>query len=135
MRRIIPVILLAMTLLAVSCRDVPINGLLDANWQLLSVVDDSTHTEWTPPRQAYMGIARHTVVLHLPGSYPYGGNMTYLPDSALLRLSFPEPFVLLPYWGFPNAPCDLTFDILQLDRKYLVLKLDGTERTYTYRRF
>lgn len=135
MKKILYAALLLLSLLTLgSCRDTPINGKLDGYWQLVSITDDSLHTENPPAVPAYMGLYRHTFNLVCPGHGNYSGNLTYDRDKMLLTLDLPMNGDA-SNWGLPPMPFIVTLKIEQLDHKTLVLKLDDPARTMVYRRY
>ncbi len=130
MRHIVLTLLAAITLLLpAGCGKMPINGALDANWQITSIhYNDGTTSD--PDGTLYICISLHT--FQLRGTGLHTANMVYDEKAGTISLDFPisKAENLLP-WGFDRT--QTTARILKLDRKQLVLLTDCAE--ITCRRF
>lgn len=112
-----------MLLVAASCRKAPINGDLDAQWQVMSVnYADGTTTD--PDGSLYICISLHT--LQLRGKGLYTANMAYDSEAGVITLDFPlaKDADLRP-WGFSSTRTSA--QIIKLDRKQLILLTDCAE--------
>lgn len=121
-----------------GCRVRPINGDLDAQWQLMTV---ETPHGTVNPQATYYAFYRHIANLRPSGPT---ANLTYNENTKGLTLDFPEGC-----WAdYPNhsdnslekfyiphkTPCTLNFKVIKLTSKQLIMTLDDTI-TYTFRKF
>lgn len=118
-----------MLLLPAACRKAPINGDLDAQWQIMSV-QYADGTSAAPDGSLYICISLHT--LQLRGVGVHTANMAYDDKAGTISLDFPisKAEDLRP-WGFDAT--QTSAKILRLNRKELVLLTDIAE--ITCRRF
>lgn len=124
-----------------SCRKAPINGKLDAQWQIMKIEHIEEGIEWTPERRTYIDINLHVVNLRNvtqnenPGAV-IAGNLNYDKDAATVTMDFPyntedEKLQMLQSWGIYSNP--VIFHIVKLDGKQLILK--SSESIITCRRY
>lgn len=117
-----------------ACRKTPINGDLDGHWQIMSVEWVSDGSDVSPLLRSYICINLHIMQLRNvslsedPGSV-FSGNMYY--DKAESKITVDFPYNTSPNqvdqlhpWGIYTNP--VTFDIVKLDGKQLVLRTPET---------
>lgn len=130
-----------MIMLPVGCRKAPINGKLDAQWQIMSIENKKTGEVETPANRRYIDFGLHVVNLRSvtstdgPGAV-YSGNLSYDKGASTVAMDFPynkegDSFNNLGKWGIFTNP--VKFDIVRLDSKQLVLS--SPESVITCRRF
>lgn len=117
-----------------GCQKSPINGKLDGQWQVMSIVPEPA------PQVAfgrkYYCFSLHVVQLTEAGFQAWtAGNMAYSGNKLTMEFPYAETSqhirnVLLDY-GITSNP--VTFDVVKLDSKQLVLSNAST--TITLRRF
>lgn len=132
---------IVISMLAAGCRKAPINGKLDAQWQIMNIEHISDGHNEKPRLRTYIDINLHVVNLRNvttdeKGGAVIAGNMIYDKDNSKLTLDFPyntegEKLTQLQSWGIYTNP--ITFDIIKLDGKQLILKSEAT--VITCRRF
>lgn len=125
-------ILISASLLG-GCRKASDNGKLDAQWQIMKIENTADGTVSIPAESRYICFNLHVVNL-FPGHY--AGNLRYDKDESRITLDFPydtdaSGLAALAEFGIPSNP--VTFDILKLDGKELVLRAPGS--VITCRRF
>ena len=120
-----------------SCRVRPLNGDLDAQWQLMTV---ETPNSTVTPQAIYYAFYRHTANFR-PGTTT--ANLTYNEDTKNLTLEFPvvasrpgnqEGTSLDRYYIPDKIPCTVNFKVKKLTSKQLIMTLDDNT-TYTFRKF
>lgn len=130
LRIIIPIMLMP---LLFSCAHYHnINGHLDGQWQFMSI-DLPDGTQETPA-SVYYCIQMHTMNLTSPGHGVATANMVYDKENGTLNLEFPYDGNL-SFGGLPDAPCTVTFDILDLNKQHLVMSLKPDGKIFTFRKF
>lgn len=119
-----------------SCRKASDNGKLDGQWQIMTIetLDNGEVTE--PSQRIYICINLHVVQLTRNGGSSASGNMQYDKATGEIHWDFPyhetqAQINALREWGIYSNP--VTFHIVKLDGKSLVLKSDKT--VVTCRRF
>lgn len=133
MKKILSLIIPALLVFVLAgCHYHNINGDLDGQWQLMSV-DLPDGTQQTP-QQVYYCFFMHTANVTSTSQGSAVANMTYDKHARTLALEFPYKGTLSP-WGLPDAPCTVKFTINKINRKHLVMTLDGTEAVMTLRKF
>ena len=131
-RYIILPLLMLWALFSASCTYHSINGDLDGQWQLMNIeLPDGTQNN---PKNAYLCIYMHTVNLTSPNHPTATANMVYDKISRTLNLEFPYKKDL-SFWGLPEAPCTVTFDIIGLNKQNLVMTLQPDGAIFTFRKF
>lgn len=132
--RILAPAIAAITIAATSaCREAPINGHLDGQWQIMSVEYSDGQT--LAPDRYYFCFYRHTANLTHYGETHLGANISYTPESKSLIIDIPAPNEWLGGWGINrHSPTSLDFQIVSLSRKHLIMTLDSTA-TFTLRKF
>lgn len=138
---ILCICLVAILSVFAGCRKAPINGKLDGQWQIMHIENTEDGTNVTSKYRSYIDINLHVVNLHNvtsdeKGGILIGGNLRYDKGASKLTLDFPyntegENLTLLQQWGIYTNP--VTFDIVKLDGKQLILK--SPETIVTCRRF
>ncbi len=124
-----------------SCRKAPINGKLDAQWQIMKIEHLGEDTEWIPTQRSYIDINLHVVNLRNvtqdeQGGAVIAGNLNYDKNGATVTMDFPyntegEKLQALQSWGIYSNP--VVFHIVKLDGKQLILK--SSETVVTCRRY
>lgn len=134
MKNIIYIILAAaIGLIAASCRETPINGNLDGQWQIMTV-EGRGDSIYRPDRR-YFCFYRHTANLTYYGSATIGANLTFRDDIDSLTIELPTKGTWLGPWGVPHVtPYTIRFKVLHLSRKSLIMLLDDSV-TFTLRKF
>ena len=125
MRSIILPIVAALMLFSLSgCRKIPINGDLDAQWQIMSVHYADGQT-FDPEGTLYICISLHTLQLEGRGNC-HTASMSYDSESGRIILNFPysEKSEFAP-WGFSDSQTGA--QVIRLNRKELVLLTDIAE--------
>ncbi len=121
--------IIILMLLPSSCGKMPINGALDANWQITSIHYDDGETS-TPEGTLYICISLHT--FQLRGAGLHSANMVYDEKAGIINLDFPlSQAPQLRTWGFGSTKTSAK--IIKLNHKELVLLTDCAE--ITCRRF
>lgn len=119
-----------MLLMMPGCGKVPINGALDAHWQIMSVHYTDNDITSDPDGSLYICISLHT--FQLRGAGLHTANMAYDEEAGIISLDFPiSKAEQLRPWGF--GATQTSVKILRLNRKELVLLTDIAE--ITCRRF
>lgn len=133
---------LAIIILAAGgCRKMPINGKLDGQWQIMKIENLQDGSDVTSVYRSYIDISLHVVNLRnvsldeSAGSV-ISGNMKYDKGGNTLYMDFPyntegSKLDQLQLWGIYSNP--VTFDIVKLDGKQLILK--SPETLITCRRY
>lgn len=130
LRVIIPLLLLPFLFSCAHYHN--INGHLDGQWQLMTIdMPDGTQTT---PNSVYYCIAMHTMNLTSPYHGTETANMAYDKDSGTLNLEFPYAGNL-SFWGLPEAPCSVTFKIMELNKQHLMMRLETDGKIFTFRKF
>lgn len=124
-----------------SCRKAPINGKLDAQWQIMKIEHIEDGVEQIPALRTYVDINLHVVNLrNVTQSENAGaviaGNLNYDKDAATVTMDFPYnteggKLLALQSWGIYSNP--VVFHIVKLDGKQLILK--SSESIITCRRY
>jgi hypothetical protein len=128
MKRILMLLTVIMLLAVGSCSKNPINGDLDGQWQIMSIVYSDGHMEI--PEQLYYCFSLHTVYLSAPGS-GVGGNMVYEGDKLSLDIAHAEKATDLLPWGINSIVTN--FDVVELTSSKLTLKSEYA--TIEFRKF
>lgn len=127
---IITICVAAMTAVT-SCRVRPLNGDLDAQWQLMTIEYPSGRTETMT--RSYYCFYRHTV--NLRGAANIHGNLIYDEATDSLIIDLPDGHDWLGHWGIQqHTPCRLGFKVVELSGKRLVM-LHGDSALFTFRKF
>lgn len=123
-------------LLGQSCRVRSINGELDAQWQITSIVyADGSQAELLPDG-LYVSFYRHTIQFYTPPAVWENrptGNMVYDENTQMIAVEMPYWAPEFHNWGL-DIPADLqakpyttTLQVLSLSDKYLTLRTpEGT---------
>lgn len=124
-----------------SCRKAPINGKLDAQWQIMKIEHIEDGVEQIPALRTYIDINLHVVnlrnvSLNETAGPLIAGNLNYDKDAATVTMDFPyntegEKLRALQAWGIYSNP--VVFHIVKLDGKQLILK--SSESIVTCRRY
>lgn len=129
--RIIMIAAVMLMLLTGSCRKAPINGKLDAQWQVTSI-EFADGSPSIGKSRLYFNFYLH--VVQLTGASGITGNMVYSDNK--IAMDFPnnvteDKLKQLTRYGIMRNP--VVFEVLKLDGSTLVMKSDET--TITCRRF
>lgn len=124
-------VLICTTLLS-GCRQWPINGKLDGQWQIMTIENRHTGEITTPEPRQYICFNLHVCNLwEYDGINKPAAELTYSKGDDSLSLRFSENNVtgiknitILPKWGIYNL--NVKFNILELDGKSLVLESDDS---------
>lgn len=123
-----------------SCRKTPINGKLDAQWQIMKIEYLEDAEEWTPEQRRYIDINLHVVNLRSVSENEssgavIAGNLNYDKGTSTVTMDFPyntgNSVFALQSWGIYSNP--VFFHIIKLDGKELILK--SSETIVTCRRY
>ncbi len=124
-----------------SCRKAPINGKLDAQWQIMKIEHTEDATERIPDRRSYIDINLHVVNLrnvleNESAGAVIAGNLNYDKNASTITMDFPynkegSKLAAMQSWGIYSNP--VTFRIVKLDSKELILK--SSETVVTCRRY
>lgn len=119
-----------------GCRKAPINGKLDGQWQIMNIELTADGSDASPAIRSYIDINLHVVNLRNIHQSLIAGSLNYDKDASWLTLDFPynaegDALLRLREWGIYQTP--VTFDIVKLDSKQLVLR--SPETIITCRRF
>lgn len=118
--------------LSVSCHYRSINGDLDGNWQLMTIVDSEGRE--THPVKTYYAIGMHTVNLFSSSAGKVAGNMAYDAEAGLVTIEFPMS-ASLGGWGLPDSPCTVNLRIMTLTSDSLVMQLESNGNKLIFRKF
>ena len=77
-----------------SCRKTPINGKLDAQWQIMKIEYLEDAEEWTPEQRRYIDINLHVVNLRSVSENEsagavIAGNLNYDKGTSTVTMYFP----------------------------------------------
>lgn len=114
-----------------ACRRATHNGKIDGNWRITEIHNNITGSS-TTPENLFMAVQLELVQFRgRPGILT--GHLLYSKGDAKMGIEFPDnpSSAALEAYGLFENP--VTFDIIQLDSKSLVLKSDLS--TITARRF
>lgn len=123
-----------------SCRVAPTNSDLDAQWQLMTIETGSQTIVVDNPR-VYYSFYRHTATL-TSSSFSTNANLSY--DGSTLKLEFPgqnwaslaKLHLTPPAQGAEQASYPVvTFNVVKLTGKQLILSLADDNKTYTFRKY
>lgn len=129
--RILSIIIITIaTMGSTSCRELALNGDLDAQWQVMTL--DYPDGTQSAPGQYYYCFYRHTANLTTPGLYPITANLTYDGDDLTLEFPYVSSPTQLAPWGI-TVPDDATkpqggwiihYTVNHLSSKKLVMTTD-----------
>lgn len=123
-----------------SCRKTPINGKLDAQWQIMKIEYLEDAEEWAPAQRRYIDINLHVVNLRSVSENEssgavIAGNLNYDKGTSIVTMDFPyntgNSASALQSWGIYSNP--VVFHIIKLDGKELIMK--SSETIVTCRRY
>lgn len=124
------IMILAAAAFTESCNYRSINGDIDGQWQLMTI-DEPDGTQKSM-NSVYYGFGMHVVNLRGPGNT--AGNLTYDKKTDKLTINVPREYDCAA-WGLPKAPFTVTFDVVKLNSKHLVMKRTDNDAVYTFRKF
>ena len=135
---ILPLLCSVLTVIAVtSCRQAPINGKLDGQWQVMTIEHLTEGRTETPHVATYIDLNLHVVNLRRNSAGgAVAGNMNYDKTASTVSMDFPynqdsDGFLALRMWGIYTNP--VVFEIIKLDGKQLVMRSPAS--IVTCRRF
>ncbi|MCI9608498.1 MAG: lipocalin family protein [Muribaculaceae bacterium] len=125
MKNILPLLLIALAGIAVSCNKGGINGDLDGQWRIetIELLADGTVSE---PQGRFINMYLHTVNL-TTGPVIVAGNMTYSGKELTFEFPYNQDNTSLNDWGIYNW--QTTFSVEHLTGKSLVIASDAARIT------
>ena len=135
MTRLRIILVLSITIIVAlisGCHYHNINGDLDGQWQLTSIIGEDNKERHVGG--VYYAIQMHTGNLRSLYGEKTTGNLRYQKEASSLTIEFPLQ-ADLSQWGLPNSPCKVTFTIVELSTEYLIMNVDSNGNRLVRRKF